>query len=70
MENDLPSATNMRLLALTAAVASILKHLPAARAELEEIAMALDDSPPVAVSDAMLENFSQEILDVIAGRWK
>lgn len=70
MPDHLPSITNIRLLALTAAVASILKHLPAARAELEEIANALDDAPPVAVSDALLENISQEIRYVISGEWR
>ena len=60
---------NRRCYALTAAVASILKHLPAARAELQSFADQLVDAPPIALSDEDLELFAQEIRHVIAGTW-
>ncbi|MDM0118434.1 hypothetical protein [Variovorax arabinosiphilus] len=69
-DHQMPTAVNLRLFALTAAVASILKHLPAAKDELLSIAASLDDAPPVAVSDELLQGFAQEIRDVVAGKWK
>jgi len=64
------SALDLRIFALTSAMASILKHLPVAKAELLQIATALEDAPPIAVTDELLGSMAKEIRDVIDGKWK